>query len=552
MRHWYKNSVIYSLDVKAYMDSNSDGIGDFNGLTNCLDYLNGLGVNCLWLLPIYDTPGRDNGYDVGDYYKLNEEMGDFGDFSHFLEEAEERGIHVVLDMPFNHTSIDHPWFRKAVENPDSKYRDYYIWTDDPDQFSAEEKLIFGEQQSGNWCEDEESGEYYYHTFYAHEADLNFANPEVRHEIEKVLRFWLRQGISGFRFDAAPHMIREKGHIHFDHNPHEYLQDLREFVEDQSLKAMIFAEVDVEPDGLEPYFGEGDEFNVLLNFYLCNYLFLALAREEGKPIAQALEVLPSVHNVGQWANFLRNHDELDLERLAKDEFEDVMDRFAPDDEMRIFGRGIRRRVAPMLEDDRQRMELAYSLLLTLPGTPVIYYGDEIGMGEKLDEKGRDAVRTTMQWSDEPNGAFTASDAEDLVRPIIREGKWGYEERNVTDQRRDRDSFLSWMIRAIHQRLDTPEFGEGEPSLIDTGDPRIFAQRTQDGERFAIAVHNLCGEAIEVDLGLECEEREHLLELFSDQQYDRWELDDDCLEVGPYGYRWFRRSQYTLAHTGKVEA
>ncbi|QDG50557.1 trehalose synthase [Persicimonas caeni] len=551
MRHWYKNSVIYSLDVKAYMDSNSDGIGDFKGLTNCLDYLNGLGINCLWLLPIYDTPGRDNGYDVRDYYKLNEELGDFGDFSHFLEETEERGIHVVLDLPFNHTSIDHPWFQKALEDPDSKYRDYYIWTDDPDAH-GEEKLIFGEQQSGNWCEDEASGQYYYHTFYAHEADLNFANPEVRHEIQKILRFWLRQGVSGFRFDAAPHMIRRKGSIRFERDPHEYLQELRTFVEDQSLKAMIFAEVDVNPDELEPYFGEGDEFNVLLNFYLCNYLFLALAREEGKPIAKALEVLPNVHHAGQWANFLRNHDELDLERLAKDEFEDVMEKFAPEDEMRIFGRGIRRRVAPMLEDDRPRMELAYSLLLTLPGTPVLYYGDEIAMGEKLDEKGRDAVRTAMQWSDEPNGAFSQRDVDELVRPIISEGKWGYKERNVTDQRRDRDSFLSWMIRAIHQRLDTPEFGEGEPVLIDTGDPRIFAHRAQEGERFAIAVHNLCGEAIEVDLGLDCEEREHLLELFADQEYDRWELDDDCLEVGPYGYRWFRRSQYTLAHTGKVEA
>ena len=551
MRHWYKNSVIYSIDVKAFMDSNGDGIGDFTGLTNCLDYLNGLGVNCIWLLPIYGTPGRDNGYDVSDYYKLNGDLGDFGDFAHFLEETEERGIHVVLDMQFNHTSIDHPWFQAAIEDPDSKYRNYYIWTDEPDE-DGEEKIIFGEQQSGNWCKDEESGQYYYHTFYAHEADLNFANPEVRREIKKILRFWLRQGISGFRLDAVPHMIRPKGDRHFQGDPHEHLQNLRNFIEDQSLSAMLFAEVDVEPDKLEQFFGDGDEFNMLLNFYLCNYLFLALAREEGKPIARALQVLPKVHETGQWANFMRNHDELDLERLAKDEFQDVMEAFAPDEEMRIFGRGIRRRLAPMLEDDRQRLELAYSLLLTLPGTPAILYGDEIGMGEDLSQKGRDAVRTTMQWSSEANGAFSSRDVEALVRPIISEGKWGYKQRNVTEQRRDRDSFLSWMTRAIHQRLDTPEFGEGEPHVIDTGDPRVFAHRAQKGERFALAVHNLCGEPVEVDLELDDEDRRHLLELFSDNEYERWELDDELLPLEPYGYRWFRRSQYTLAHRGKVEA
>lgn len=545
MKNWFRNAVIYEIDVENFKDANGDGIGDFQGLYNSLAYLEGLNVDCLWLLPIYKTPNRDNGYDVCDYYQIDPRLGDFSDFAYCLERAEQLGLNVLIDLPVNHTSVDHPWFRQARSDPDSPYRDFYVWCDEPPQ-DAEEKIIFGDQQSGNWEWCEEAGQYYYHTFYAHEADLNFANPTVRHEIQKIMHFWMRQGISGFRLDAVPHMLRPKGNERFETNPHEHIVELHQFVRDENPDAVFMAEVDVEPERYADYIGEGEhrpEIDLLLNFYACNYLWLAMAREEASPIAHAYAALPNIHECAQWATFLRNHDELDLERLNQVEFDETIETFAPDDEMRIFGRGIRRRVAPMLGGDRRRIELAYSLMLTLPGTPIFRYGQELPMGEDLSREGREAVRTAMQWSREKNGGFSSADPDELVRPVIDEGPFGYHEVNVTDDRRDPNSLLNWLARAISIRKDMPEFGRGRHEFMDTGDARVLAHRCHVEHRFGLAVQNLCGEEVEITLDLTEDEADNLLDVFGDCAYEPFDPDEPVIRLHPYGYRWFRRSMFS---------
>ena len=542
MPDWHRNAVVYSLDVHKFKDSDGDGLGDFAGLVSTLDYLQGMGVDCLWLLPVFDTPNCDNGYDVRDYYRLDATLGSAGDFARLLEAAQERGIRVLLDLPFNHTSTEHAWFQEARKDRRSKYHDYYIWVDQPPE-DGEEKLIFGEEQGGNWCYEEGVDRWYYHTFYHHQADLNFANPAVREEMRDVLRYWLRQGVAGFRMDAVPHMIEDKGGVEFEGDGHALLKELRSFVQAHWPEAVLLAEADEEPEEVAQFFGDGDEFHLLLNFYLCNYLWLAFARRDGAPLRHALSKLPDMHGKGQWAHFLRNHDELDLERLAPEEFDEVMQAFAPDPGMRIFGRGIRRRVAPMLGDDPRRLQLAYSLLMTLPGTPVLRFGQEIGMGDDQSLEGRDAVRTPMQWSPERNGGFSTAPAEQLVAPVISEGSWGYMERNVTDQRRDPDSLLNWMERALRTRRDCPEFGIGRFDGVATSDSRAFAHRCRVGERFTLAVHNLGEEEIEVELELDPDDSLHLLDLFGDCNYERWDPSRPRMRLRPYGYRWFRRTRFS---------
>lgn len=539
--HWYKNAVIYSLDVETYMDSNGDGIGDFTGLSRCLDYLSNLGVTCLWLLPFYPSPNRDNGYDVKDYYAIDDRLGNLGTFSEFLEEAEVRNIRVLADLVVNHTSIEHPWFREARKSKDSPYRDYYIWADNPPE-DGESKVIFGEQQEGNWEYDEAAGGYYYHTFYKFQADLNLTNSRVQEEIQRIVRFWLRLGLSGFRMDAVTHMLRDKGSVGFEGDPHDFLRDLRAFVEEQRSDAILLAEVDVEPERYQHFFGDGDQMHLLLNFYLDNYLFLALAREEAAPIEHALERLPPVQREEQYANFLRNHDELDLERLSDEEREEVFKRFAPDENMRIFGRGVRRRLPPMLGGDRQRLELAYSLMFSLPGTPVLRYGQEIGMGEDLTLEGRDAVRTLMQWSATPNGGFSTAPQDKLIRPIIREGDYGYERVNVNDQRRRPDSLLNWVERLINTRKECPEFGWGEPQLVKTGHPQVFAHFCKRRGSYALAVHNLGSEETTVTLELPDDDTHHLLDLWGDEMYEPYDPEACTLRLNPYGYRWLRTTAF----------
>lgn len=540
VKYWYKNSVIYSLDVDAFRDSNGDGVGDLTGLTQSLTYLSGFGVTCIWLLPFFPTPNKDDGYDISDYYSVDPRLGNMGGFVEFLDAAQELGIRVIIDLVFNHTSDQHPWFVESRKNKDSKYRKYYIWVKEKPE--DEEKLIFGEEQDGNWEHDKTTDSYYYHTFYKHQPDLNLSNPEVQKEIQKIMHFWLKLGVAGFRMDAVPHMIRQKGNEKFEGDPHQVLRDLRKFVDGQRSDAVLLAEVDTEPEKYRDFFGEGKEIHMLFNFYLNNYLFLAFARKQAGPVIQALNALPKISGEEQMATFLRNHDELDLERLNEEEREEVYKAFAPEEDMRIFGRGIRRRLPPMFDNDRQRMELAYSLLFTLPGTPVIRYGEELGMGEDLSQKGRSSVRTVMQWSREKNGGFSTAKPENLARPVIEKGENSFKKINVNDQRSDPDSFLNWMERAVRTRKICPEFGWGEYKLVETEYPSILLHYCEWNNELAMAVHNFSDEPARIQLKIKEIDTKHLLKIFEQSKNTNFDQETGSLELGRYGYCWFRKSTY----------
>lgn len=535
---WYKNAIIYSLDVESFMDSNDDGVGDLKGLRHRLSYLSSLGVNCIWLLPFYDTPNKDNGYDVRDYYKIDPKLGDLGHFAELLDAAEELGMRILVDLVVNHTSNEHAWFKKARKDKNSPYRDFYIWMDEKPKDEGE-NAVFG---NSTWEYDEEAGAYYYHSFYPFQPDLNISNPAVQKEIQRIMHFWLKLGVAGFRMDAAPHMIRQKGNEKFGEDPHQVFRNLREFVEGQRKDAILLAEVDVEPEKYQDFFGKKDQMHMLFNFYINNYIFLALAREEAEPLARALRNLPRNDRKEQMANFIRNHDELDLERLTDEEREDVFKAFAPEENMRIFGRGIRRRLPPMLKNNRHKIKLAYSLLFTLPGTPVIRYGQEIGMGEDLSLEGRKSVRTLMQWSDEEHGGFSDAPKGKLIKEMIAEGEHSYKNINVQDQHRDANSLLNWMERAISFRKESPEFGWGDYEVIDIDNPRVLAFRRKSEKGVGIALHNFSDK--EESITLKFEDAKDITDVFGDKKYKKFNPEHQELKLSPYGYRWLRKRKVFL--------
>lgn len=534
---WYKDAVIYAIDVGTFMDSDGDGVGDFQGLEMRLDYLASIGVTCLWLLPFFPTPNRDNGYDVTDYYGVDDRHGTLGDFVSFMNEATSRGLHVIIDLVLHHTSDEHPWFREARTNKDSRYRDYYVWTDGPpDETPA--ILVFPEVEDSVWTYDKEAEAYYLHQFYAFQPDLNIEHPAVREEIRKIVGFWLQLGPSGFRVDAASHMLgREALEPATQKQPYEFLRHLRDLVSGAQGNAALIAEADDESERLATYFGDGDEMHLLFNFLLANYLFLAFARGEAEPIVRGLRLLPNKPDTGQWANFLRNLDELDLERLSSEERQEVYEAFAPDEDMRIYNRGIRRRLAPMLDGDRRRIELAYSLLFSLPGTPVLVYGDEIGMGEDLSLPERWSVRTPMQWSGEANGGFSEAPEEKLPLSMVRDGEFGYQQVNVVKQRPDPGSLLNYMQRVIYMRRQNREIGRGEFRVIEASDPGVFAHCCEWENGTVVVVHNLASKpcTAELDSG---EMPEPIIEIFGNRDYNDRTRDLRHVELDAYGYRWFR--------------
>ncbi|NJL94757.1 MAG: trehalose synthase [Anaerolineae bacterium] len=401
---WHKTAIFYCLDVETYMDGNNDGVGDFRGLRLRLDEIASLGVNCIWLLPFYPSPNRDNGYDIMDYYGVDPRLGNLGDFVDFIHHAKEYGIRVIIDLVVNHTSMDHPWFQKAVEDPHSKYYHYYVWSQEKPESNA--PLVFPGQQESIWTYHEQAGAWYLHRFYAHQPDLNIANPEVQEEIRKIMGFWLQLGVSGFRIDAAPYLIELRGVDAPQHqDPYTYLTSLRTFLSWRHGDAIILGEVNVPNDQLPHYFGDGNRMHMLFDFTLCQNIYLALAQGRAAPIRESLQSLPKTPLASQWAIFLRNHDELNLGKLSDEAKQRVYETFAPEENMQIFGRGIRRRIAPMVGNDRRKLELLHSLMLTMNGSPVLRYGQEIGMGDDLSLPGRNSVRTPMQWSDEINGGFS---------------------------------------------------------------------------------------------------------------------------------------------------
>ncbi len=546
---WHKNAIVYTVDVQSFADGNGDGVGDFLGLAGKLDYLSGLNVNCLWLQPFFPSPGRDHGYDISDYYGIDPRYGTLGDFVEFSQAARDRGIRIIADLVVNHTSIDHSWFQAARRDSRSKHRNWYVWSREKPP-NAEQGMAFPGVQKTTWTFDETAGEYYYHRFYDHQPDLNTGNPEVRAEIEKIIKTWLQLGVSGFRVDALPFVITTKGpgSTAFGDCP-EYLVEMRQVLSWGRGDAVFMAEANLPPDQVPMYFGEGDRVHVIFNFYVNQHLWLALAREQAQPILDAYAALPQIPQYCQWANFLRTHDELDLGRLSDGERREVFDKFGPEPRMQLYNRGIRRRTAPMLGNDRRRLELAHSLILTLPGIPVLRNGDEIGMGENLDLQERDAIRTPMQWSNAKNGGF--SPAERIVLPVVSGSEYGYEKVNVAAEQRDPGSFLNWVERMTRLRLRSPEFGTSRCEWLEASDPAVLAHCFRGERSSVLAVHNLSGREVETTIEL----RRKVAGLFDLLKNCEDHADGDGrqrVRLGPYGYKWMREGRGLESLAGAIDS
>ena len=536
---WYKNAIIYSLSVETYMDSNGDGVGDFQGLTRRLDYLQGTGVTAIWLNPFQPSPQRDNGYDISDFYGVDPRYGTLGDFVEFTHACKQRGMRLLIDLVVNHTSDQHPWFQDARSDKNSKYRHWYIWSKRKPAHSAD-GIVFPGVQKSTWTRDKKSGEYYFHRFYEFQPDLNTANPEVQAEILKIMGFWLQLGVSGFRMDAVPFVIAEKGAgVTKPVEHYDMLRTFREFLQWRQGDAVILAEANVLPDTDMEYFGDsGERMQLMFNFQVNQSLFYALAAADNRPLIEALHATEPRPATAQWAMFLRNHDELDLGRLSKPQQQQVFAAFGPEPEMQLYDRGIRRRLAPMLGGDRRRIELAFSLMLSLPGTPVLLYGDEIGMGDDLALAERECARTPMQWSGEANAGFTSGGSP--IVPVIAAGPYGYQHINVAEQRRAPDSQLNWMERMIRMRKEVPEVGWGVFAVLDAGSPEILALRYDWRNNAVLFLHNLSAIPREVDFepGATGLHAGLLVNLLSDDHSQPDENGRHCVLLEPYGYRWFR--------------
>jgi maltose alpha-D-glucosyltransferase/alpha-amylase len=541
---WWKNAVFYCLDVKTFLDSNGDGIGDFRGATQKVDYLAGLGISCIWLQPFYPSPQRDNGYDITDYYSVDPRFGTLGDFVEFVRAASERGIRVIADLVVNHTSNEHPWFQQARDT-NSPYHDFYVWSDKKPPH-AEKGIVFPGEQDSIWSYETTAQQWYMHRFYDFQPDLNINNARVRDEIQRVMGFWLELGLSGFRVDAVPFLIEELPGI--DHpavkDPHDYLRELRAFLSRRRGDAVLLAEANVSPKDLELFLGDkfGDQMQVLFDFIGNQNMWLAVVRGDARPIERALKSRPIVPPFAQFATFVKNHDELTLDKLTPKERDEVFAALAPDPNMRSFGRGIRRRAPTMLDGDRERMELVYSLAFSLPGSPVLLYGEEIGLGDDLSLAGRDSVRTAMQWIGDPGAGFSTAPREAMWRPPVDDGPFGYRRVNVERERQKPKSWLNWMERLIRTRREWPEFGWGEWTIVRTGDPAVLVLEYEWEVGQTLVVHNVSKRRVSIDVALP-RHRPH-------RERGRWHhlfgaaakapgITQDRLRVdlGAYEYHWF---------------
>jgi maltose alpha-D-glucosyltransferase / alpha-amylase len=539
---WYKNAVIYCLSVGTYMDSNGDGIGDFKGLMRRLDYLHGLGVTAIWLMPFQVSPHRDDGYDVSDYYGVDPRYGTIGDFVEFTHGAKQRGIRVLIDLVVNHTSDEHPWFKQARKDPDSKYRDWYVWSKKKPP-RADQGMVFPGVQKSTWSYDHEAKAWYFHRFYEFQPDLNTSHPEVQAEILKIMGFWIQLGVSGFRMDAVPFIIATKGpNVGKPQEQYDMLRRFREFLQWRQGDGIVLAEANVLPETDMEYFGaDGDRMHMMFNFQVNQHLFYALASADARPLVKAMKATKPRPATAQWGMFLRNHDELDLGRLSDRQRQKVFAAFGPEPDMQLYERGIRRRLAPMFDGDRRRLELAYSLMFTLPGTPILRYGDELGMGDNLKLPERNCARTTMQWSNEPHGGFTKSDKPHI--PVISGGPYGFEHINAAIQRRHPDSLLNWTERIIRMRKEVPEVGWGDFTVISSSDPAVLIMRYDWRNNWVLFVHNLDAKPREVtfSVGLEKEHAEQGKLLVNLLGEEHSHADKHCkhrIVIEGYGYRWFR--------------
>jgi maltose alpha-D-glucosyltransferase/alpha-amylase len=530
---WFKSAVLYELYVRAYRDSNGDGHGDLSGVAQKLDYIRSLGVDVIWLLPISPSPLRDDGYDVTDYYDIHEDYGILDDFRTLVREAHARNLRVITDLVLNHTSNDHPWFQESRKGSGNPKSDWYVWTDDPALYSGT-RIIFTDTETSNWTFDEVRGQYYWHRFFSHQPDLNFDNPEVRDEMKRIIRFWLELGIDGFRMDAIPYLFEREGTNNENiHETHEFLKELRAFIDEIKPGAFLLGEVNQWPEDTMPYFGDGhDELPLLFHFPVMPRLFKAMAEGLRDSVEWIIDHTPAIPDSCQWVVFLRNHDELTLEMVTEDERAFMLAAYAPEPRMRI-NVGIRRRLAPLMGGDQRKIRLMNSMLMTLPGTPIIYYGDEIGMGDNVLLDDRNGVRTPMQWHGGENAGF--SEAARLYSPIVEDDHYGYRVLNVADQEQDPDSLLNWTRRLIKTRQQHRALGGGPFRILRPENRAILPFLNVDGDDVVLSVHNLSGETQRTELDLSEFEGRALVDLFTHGPYGRASQELRVV-LAPYDFLW----------------
>jgi maltose alpha-D-glucosyltransferase / alpha-amylase len=541
---WFKHAVFYEIHVRGFFDGNGDGMGDLRGVTEKLDYLEWLGIDCIWLLPMYPSPLRDGGYDIADFYDIHPDYGTVEDFRAFVDAAHQRQIRVIADLVMNHTSSDHPWFQEARSSPDSPKRDWYVWSDTDDRY-PDARVIFVDTEPSNWTWDPLAGQYYWHRFFSHQPDLNYENPEVQDEMLRALRFWLDLGIDGFRLDAVPYLYEDEG-TNCENLPrtHAYLKRVRDEVDASYPDRVLLAEANQWPEDVVAYFGDGDECHMAFQFPIMPRMFMSLRREDAAPMYEILERTPSVPENCQWGLFLRNHDELTLEMVTDDERDYMYAEYARDPRMKL-NLGIRRRLAPLLDNGRDEIELMHAILFSLPGSPVLYYGDEIGMGDNVFLGDRDGVRTPMHWTGDRNGGFSTADFAQLYLPPLMDPVYGYAAVNVEAQLRTPTSLLRWLHRFVELRKQHPVFGLGTYEPLEPSNPRIFAHVRRWEEETVLCVHNLArsAQAVELDLakfdGLVPEE------MFGQTRFPPIGELPYLLTFGARGFYWFRLVQEEAA-------
>jgi trehalose synthase len=540
---WWKNAVFYCADVETFYDWNGDGCGDIRGMTERIEYLFDLGVTCLWLMPFYPTARKDDGYDITDFFGIDPRLGTHGDFVELVRTAKSAGLRVIIDFVMNHTSDGHPWFKSARRSTDDPYRDFYVWSPTKPK-SSRKDVVFPDQEDSLWELDRRTDEWYLHHFLKHQPDLNVANPRVQEEISRTLGFWLELGVSGFRVDAVPFLFAKDAAPGdpgiFDAN--QYLGDVRNFVTRRLGDAVLLGEVNLPYQEQLTFFGgpDGDGLNMQFDFIGMQAMYLSLARGDAGPLADALRQRPHLDLTSQWANFVRNHDELTLDKLSEDERQEVFQAFGPEPEMQLYGRGLRRRLPSMLGGDQRRMRMAYSLAFSMPGTPVLFYGEEIGMAENLDVPGRFAVRTPMQWTAGDNGGFSGARKRRLTRPLP-DGMYGPERVNAADQRHDHQSFWWFMRNLIYTYRQQPEIGWSTAEVLEQPNPAVLAHVCREKSGWAMAaLHNFgadgCIVPIQIDDAPSGSKLVDLLDDLSEHELDA----KGCIDVGlePYGYRWLR--------------